>query len=142
MELKLYITRSPNNALLKELTDEVVLEGTLRDGDVSITTPMVRVATRPSANYCFIPEFERYYFIEDIRSYRNGMWYLSLRVDVLMSFRREILELNALISKQENAGNPYAEDVELEARNTLEEIPFEREINDPQIILITVRGGE
>lgn len=54
-----------------------------------------------SANYGYIPEFNRYYFISDIISIRNNIWRLNMHVDVLMSYAKEIKKLKALIKRNE-----------------------------------------
>lgn len=41
-------------------------------------------------NYCYVADFNRYYFITDITSHQN-FWFISCRCDVLASFKSEIL---------------------------------------------------
>lgn len=57
----------------------------------SIINPVLEVGTvSPIAyNYCYIPAFSRYYFIDDI-VFNRGVWVLSCSVDVLASFKSEI----------------------------------------------------
>ena len=52
-----------------------------------------------SANYCYIPEFNRYYYIEDIVSINNNLWQLILKVDVLMSWKKEIYQQKGFVSR-------------------------------------------
>ena len=54
-----------------------------------------------SANYIYIPEFNRYYFITDIVSVRTNMWRLNMHVDVLMSYKDSILKQNAFVTRNE-----------------------------------------
>lgn len=42
-------------------------------------------------NYCYISEFSRYYFIEDIKQIRKNLYKLKCRVDVLESYKLQIL---------------------------------------------------
>lgn len=58
-----------------------------------------------SANYVYIPDFNRYYFIEDIVSIRNNLWRINMHVDVLMSYKNAILNTSAFISRNENIYN-------------------------------------
>lgn len=93
MVIKLYRTRSEKNSISKSLQSELSLEGTLRD-ETSIKNPVLRVVGDTSIvsyNYVYIESFSRYYFVNDIRSVRTGLWELYLTVDVLMSFKTEIL---------------------------------------------------
>ena len=54
-----------------------------------------------SANYVYIPEFNRYYFINDIISIRTNMWRLNMHVDVLMSYKKQIKQMNAFVNRNE-----------------------------------------
>lgn len=93
MVIKLYRTRSEKNSISKSLQSELSLEGTLRD-ETSIKNPVLRVVGDTSIvsyNYVYIESFSRYYFVNDIISVRTGLWELYLTVDVLMSFKAEIL---------------------------------------------------
>lgn len=54
-----------------------------------------------SANYVYIPDFNRYYFINDITSVRQNLWRLTLHVDVLMSYKNEIKNTNAFVSRNQ-----------------------------------------
>lgn len=105
MDIKLYKNHSEKNKINKSLTGEVEYSGTLRD-ETSVINPTVLIhATNLSLyNYAYIPEFHRYYFIRDIVSVRNGLWRVTLSVDVLMSFKNDILDLNVILSDTESTG--------------------------------------
>lgn len=64
------------------------IRGTLRD-ECSVSNPVITIeyATFPTFNYCYIPTFSRYYYIDNIIVLRNGVYELYLRCDVLMSFK-------------------------------------------------------
>lgn len=70
-----------------------------------------------SVNYVHIPDFNRYYFINDITSVRQNLWRLSLHVDVLMSYAKEIKNTNAFISRNENLYNNLLEDKMISYQN-------------------------
>ena len=42
-------------------------------------------------NYCYIDEFSRYYFIDKIEQVRNNLYRVRCKVDVLESYKMEIL---------------------------------------------------
>lgn len=142
MDILFYRTTSAVNAVTKTLDDALKLTGILRDGEYSITQPVVRVQTNPVGyNYCYVPAFKRYYFVRDVRVARNELFYVSLEVDVLMSFRSEILLLNGLIGKS-SEGNPYADgQFDTEARVDISSVPFKNNFSDGEFILITLRAG-
>lgn len=144
MRLLFYTTPSANNRITKILNDGKEVQGALRDGEFSISAPVIRLQMNPQDyNYCYIPQFERYYFIRDIRVARNDLFYVSLEVDVLMSFKSEILALNALIGKQEEGGNPYADgQFKIEVRTDTTTFEFESPFSSGDYILITQRAGD
>lgn len=53
------------------------------------------------ANYVYIPEFKRYYYINDIIVVTNALIQINTDVDVLMSFKDDILTLDAFIGRNE-----------------------------------------
>lgn len=60
--------------------------------DTSLMNPTFKmsIATNPiGKNYAYVADFNRYYFITDIRTYQN-FWYISCKCDVLASFKSEI----------------------------------------------------
>lgn len=105
MDIKLYKNHSEKNKITKTLTGEAEYTGTLRD-ETSVINPTVLIhATNLSLyNYAYIPEFHRYYFIRDIVSVRNELWRVSMSVDVLMSFKDDIYDLNVILSDTESTG--------------------------------------
>ena len=75
------------------------MSGTLRES-TSVINPIITVeapVTLIGYNYCYIPDFSRYYYVVDVKSMRNNLWAVTLRVDVLMSFQNDILNTPAII---------------------------------------------
>lgn len=99
MEIVLYVTGSEKHAINKNLQNGIEFTGSLRN-ESSVVNPVILIEMEnPSQyNYCFIPDFNRYYFITDIVSIRTGLWRISCSVDVLMSFKTQILNLDVIIS--------------------------------------------
>ena len=77
-----------------------LLTGELRSGS-SVIRPTILVALRnlPTFNYVRINAFNRYYFVDNIVSNRQGLWEISLICDVLMTYKDDILNSNAFISR-------------------------------------------
>lgn len=56
----------------------------------SVINPVIELQTNPLAyNYAYIAAFSRYYFISDV-VYNEGLWIVSLTVDVMGSYKTEI----------------------------------------------------
>lgn len=99
MIITFYNNLSEQKVIKKTLTNALNLSGTLREA-TSVTNPIITVESTSAIvgyNYCYIPEFSRYYFVVDVKSMRNNLWTVTLRVDVLMSFQSDILNTPAII---------------------------------------------
>lgn len=99
MDIILHVNTSERQAINKVLDSGNTVTGSLR-GESSIINPSFLIeATNPSGyNYCYIAEFGRYYFITDITSVRTDIWRIDCAVDVLMSFKSQILNLDVIVS--------------------------------------------
>ena len=103
MDIVLYVCSSERQAINKTIGSAATLTGSLR-GESSVISPSFLIEhSNPSGfNYCYISDFGRYYFITNITSVRTGIWRIDCAVDVLMSFKTQILNLNVIVS--ENSG--------------------------------------
>lgn len=60
--------------------------------ETSLMNPTFKlsIASNPiGKNYCYVSDFDRYYFITDITTFQN-FWHITCRCDVLASFKTEI----------------------------------------------------
>ena len=93
------------------------------------------------ANYCYIDELQRYYFISEMTSVRNGLWRVSLSVDVLESYKSDILNLSCIVDKQQNQSyNNYIDDGSYvnRADSFIEIVNYQNGFNaDGEFILLT-----
>lgn len=98
MDITLYKTTSERERITKTLTDGTTLHGSLK-AECSVISPKVLIeAVNPTSyNYCYIPDFGRYYHISEFVSVRTNLWLMSCDVDVLMSYANAILALNVVI---------------------------------------------
>ena len=104
--ISLFKTASENNRVVKVLTDEKQLSGELRD-QTSVLNPNIRIESADNIstyNYAYISEFGRYYYITDIVSVRTNCWVISLRCDVLMSYKDEIQSMNVILNNTQETG--------------------------------------
>lgn len=91
---------SYTNVLLKDETS--ILNPVLKVAVSSMPVPTV--APVNTMTYCYIPKFNRYYFITDW-VYNQGIWECSLAVDVLASFKTAIGSMSAYIERSASAYN-------------------------------------
>ena len=146
MEIKLYKTSSPRKKLVKELSDGITLVGTLRaQSSVMAPTFTVQGSAVVGYNYCYIPDFGRWYYINGIDALRSNLYELSLGIDVLMTYAKQILTNEAIIDKVQSGGSSYVyiDDGSIvnTVRHTVETINFPNGFNDHgEFILITAGG--
>lgn len=111
----LYKNASPVEKIGKDLTDQQSITDVLLKRDTSILRPVLLVNDARGVtdfNYMYISEFDRYYFIDDIRSTHNNIWEISAHVDVLETYKDQILSNQAVIRRQTNKFNTYLNDPE------------------------------
>lgn len=113
MNIKLYTNTSERNRVTKNLENELLLTGYLRE-NCSVENPEIEfrlnLDARITSNYMFIEPFQRYYFINDLISISTGIYRAICHVDVLMSFAEAIKANRAILSKSENKWNLYLND--------------------------------
>ena len=115
MEFTLMYTDSPNNMLDKNYTVVGGYSGTMRAA-ISALRPVIDVEIEDAttsvmqANYAYIQTFDRFYFIRNKTALNNKMWRFELETDVLMSFRQEIGQLEAVVERQSNNYDMYLTD--------------------------------
>ena len=146
MEIKLYKTSSPRKKLVKDLTDGITLTGTLR-GQSSVMSPSLQIQDMSVVgyNYCYIPDFGRWYYINGIDALRSNLYELSLGIDVLMTYAAEIRNNTAIIDRTESgtSANVYIDNGTFVNTSKLETATynFSGGFNDtPEYILITAGG--
>lgn len=67
-------------------------------------------AARMAANYCYISDFERYYFLGDPQLGNGNILTFSGEVDVLNSFRTQINNLDVVCLRSSEDWNEYITD--------------------------------
>lgn len=81
----------------------------------SLLSPVIDIADTkgtgaiPLFNYAYIADFGRYYFIDDV-SWSQGIWSLSMHVDVLGSFKEDIENSRQYVIRSASSSNGYIPD--------------------------------
>lgn len=116
----LYNNESPVEKIGKNLTNSHTISDVLLKRDTSILRPVLVVNSDQDIytyNYMYISEFSRYYFIDDIRSVHDNIWEISAHVDVLETYKADILSNTAVLRRQEKKFNLYLDDPEFKTYN-------------------------
>lgn len=117
MNIFFYTSSAEPSSFPKVLGEAIRYQGELRD-ECDILNPVLTIeGLNPDTtfNYCYIPDFKRYYFITESSVVRTGLIQFNLHVDVLQSWSKEILELEAIISRNEYDFNNHLEDIRVPA---------------------------
>ena len=116
MTITLYSTSDPINKLNKTITQiGDPLTGTARQG-FDILNPRILieyVGTFPNnANYMYVTEFDRYYYIADPVAVRNNLYEIPATIDPLMSHKDGIKQCKGIVrrSADVNAQNVMLDD--------------------------------
>lgn len=141
MNITFYVTSSAENVLTKTLANEYTLTGTLRDA-ANIINPVIMVATDPTPyNYCYIPQLNRYYYVDEITVYRKNVWVVTLKCDVLMSFKDEIKKLRVVTSRLANGSAYYGDGVPRGVKPTKTVSNFTSPFVERGSLICVTRGG-
>lgn len=108
MDIILYTTGSPNQKVSKSLHNRQLVSNVRFTSDdyLSITHPSVmlngvtELTDLSRYNYMFIPKLCRYYYIDDIHT-RGSQIIIDGKIDVLMSWKDDILKSQQFILRQE-----------------------------------------
>ena len=147
MEVILYKNSSENNVIGKSLAQIKSVECNLKN-DVSVINPsliLYYTANILNSNYCFIPKFNRYYFIDEIVPISGDRCIVKCRVDVLESFKEDIKSLTVILDKAQSIykSNKYLDDgsfvVENKDFNTIHNFP--NGFNDEGTFILICAGG-
>lgn len=146
MIINLYYNASDNEEVDKNITILDSLEVHPVEG-FDIENPVVRIGSRvynKNANYAYIPEYQRYYYVGKPTLDNNKMFFLPLNVDVLMTFKEAIRALPAIIDKEEADNVLYIDDGEYShgVKNYTRVYNFTNGFNDNPDNILICAGGE
>lgn len=117
--VKLYNTDKKVNSTKIPSAIIETLSVELKD-DCSKIAPIILIKSKDlgalSVNYCYIEKFERYYFITNI-TWINGIWEVSLKVDVLASYKSQIATQTLYVERSYSDYDPQISDATYPAKS-------------------------
>lgn len=143
MLMKMYDTKSSNNVINKVLENEIEFDMKFKD-KTDIVNPVIILhsETLILSNYAYIPDFHRYYFVDKIELFPNSIYNITLRCDVLESFKAEILESSGFINQQTNVNKYYNSNYQSEVRKEVDlyksNVTIDTDVKET--ILVTIGG--
>lgn len=102
MKIQFYNNRSGVNIINKKL-DPIgeEIDFVLKE-DVNIINPVLKLGGYVGGNYCYIPDFNRCYFIDNYNLNSQGVYELFLSVDVLSTYKDDLTSGKLLIKSSES----------------------------------------
>lgn len=144
MTINFFNNKSDSNVVNKTLTQLFSVNAELKQ-NTSILNPTLRIKSGnlsqlATANYFYVPNFKRYYYISNITLGFGGIAEVIGRVDVLMSFKEEYIALQAILERQENTFNTYLNDEQFLTNNKTQTYVhlFKESLPEPKVYLITM----
>ena len=146
MEIKLYITEDSDTVMNKDLTLIATFDIQIRDTQ-NVSAPIlilgeIEGVDLKTVNYAYIDEFKRYYFIRTITVGQNNIYTLSMECDVIETYKEDILNSSALISRRVAAGDYGDMAVSSEVRKEVEVFKSTRGFNEDKTIILSTVGTE
>lgn len=141
MDVNFYLYTGKLNELNKELPTGAIIDCVLKQKSNTINFDLIlnKKIDNFNYNYCYIPKLSKYYFINNVTILNNNVILLSLKVDVLMSYKNILLETKARIQECDNNYNENY--VTAEKNNTFGHkeivIPTDFINTDNKLVLIT-----
>lgn len=152
MTVTFYSTQSDRRALHKQLSQVGSANCTVTD-DCSIKNPVLILQYNRAivlANYAYIQEWSRYYFITNVDVMPGGRMRINLKVDVLYSNVDTLESLRVEVIRNENLVEPYLPDnkyVFLDTYDVINKLPvystniFDSQANTTKCFVIGICGA-
>lgn len=146
----LYINSSDRKQVVKNLQEIYSVRCRLKE-PCSILKPVITLTRSEvgkqwaSANYAYIPAFNRYYFIDNITLLNGGLVQVEMSVDVLQTYQYQIMTQQQQVVRSEYLNSKMYIDTELPLQAnkiiTIEQIGLFPEATGNNYILTTAGGS-
>lgn len=143
MVVKFLLNKSEYNTINKDT--ELIVEKTITlKNDCDFVNPYLLLKLDDvlfSSNYVYIPDFKRYYFITGIEILTKTLVGVSLHVDVLESFKSDILPGTVHITESSNTDSYYPKELDSLTSVTSHKFISNKElVLNPSKVLATLGG--
>ena len=147
MDIILYKYNGESNRLDKTnyLHEPITLTGNARESidKMSASLLLQYSGALIGYNYVYITELNRYYFIESDTIERTDIHRLTLKTDVLMTYKTAIKSSSGLVSRNENLYNTQIIDDRLRflGYKSINTLKFPYSIRGSESFILAVNGG-
>lgn len=144
MDLVFYMNASDPETIGKSLTAVTTLSGYLKN-DCDVINPRIVVENTGmiNANYCYIAEFGRYYYIDRQTIMSNYKVMLEMSVDVLESFKTQIKNLSCMVDNSTENNDRYlmGEEWKTTVKTTTHIKNYPSGLNESGSFILITAGG-
>ena len=140
MQLILYNVKDAHNVIGKTLNEVSRVNITMKKTEDIENPTIVLTDMGLTYNYAKIPFFNRYYFIDEFKRGTNGLITLELSVDVLETYKDDILNSPATITTKTGLGYQDSS-VDVDARKTITTQKSDTVLSDETSIVLSTIGG-
>lgn len=139
MVVQFYNTNDKENVINKTLVDQQEVQVISTTG-IDIMNPHLYIhhSGEFNFNYAYIPDYRRYYFIDSIFNRPNGIKDVGLRIDVLESWKEDILNGEGEIVRQEHYNPYYPQGFQVDGRKEVEVYYSDKELTGKSLVLTTL----
>lgn len=111
MTIITYHNASEEHVLNKQITQVNATTSAIFKDDTNMVNPTIIISSLMSKNfnYVYISETDRYYYVTDM-TYSQQRTFITLAVDVLMSFKDAIKEMTVIANRSSSTYNVYQKD--------------------------------
>lgn len=146
MDITLYKMSTETNRVDKTnyLSNAISLTNVILRSGTSVISPTLELQYDDrlfSYNYVYITQFNRYYFINDIESFRNDLIILSLSVDVLHTYKNIIKDNYCFVARNENDYNVLIDD-DIKQLKAIKETSYEAITNITTVDTFSVEPSD
>ena len=139
MQVTFYKTLDNKNVINKTLTNPLNVELKLRDNQ-DVIAPVFKMSVNVTAyNYCYIPIFNRYYFVDKIENHRK-LFIVGLYCDVLESYKSGILASNARFKRNLKMGDYMSINIDRSELKTVQKIVGSYTMGTDRSLILTTIG--
>lgn len=141
MEMILYHTDDRPNVINKNLLKLRTVNIILREMvDEKAPALLLHDDTIANANFCYLPSFKRYYFIEQVMRYNAHLVKVVLTSDLLMTYKDKIISQDLLITATSKPSY-YSTGLPIQATTTRRIAKSDTTLSDNTSIILTTIGG-
>lgn len=144
MTVTLYKCNNPSNTIGKTCQGGDVVTDVFFKSQTDIINPVLTLKkddTIFNYNYAFIEQLKRYYFINDIKVFPNNIYEVQLSIDVLQTYKDDILNGWGTVRQQSNVNPYYNSGYQSEVRTDTTVYKSDTSITTgSNIVLVTIGG--